>query len=319
MSGENLKNFYELNLEEDDGKPEKIQYHYGFYGAVNFCYEEFSDQMQFLQEYEIGKEPVRIDMLIINNSAVLTDSIGKFFKKYNVLEYKSPRDNLSIDDFYKAQGYACLYKGSAKTVNSIPIEEITVSLFRHIYPNKLFEELERTGLKIDNVKPGIYYVTGRLCVPAQIVIASQLADDGYEAFKILAKDASEEDVKNFIEYSENKHEDNIEAILRVSAALNEVLYQKLRKENFKMGALDRLLKGRLEDVDLKARNEGRAEGRAEGKAEGIAEGRAEGKAEGIVEGRAEGRAEERHRIKEYLTSIGLSPNVLDGYAASNAD
>ena len=75
----------------------------------------------------------------------------------------------------------------------------------------------------------------------------------------------------------------------------------------KMGALDRLLKGRLEDVDLKARNEGRAEGRAEGKAEGI------------VEGRAEERAEERHRIKEYLTSIGLSPNVLDGYAASNAD
>lgn len=259
--------------------------------------------MQFLQEYEIGKEPVRIDMLIINNSAVLTDSIGKFFKKYNVLEYKSPRDNLSIDDFYKAQGYACLYKGSAKAVNSIPIEEITVSLFRHIYPNKLFEELDRTGLKIDNVKPGIYYVTGRLCVPAQIIVASQLADDGYEAFKILAKDASEEDVKNFIEYSENKHEDNIEAILRVSAALNEVLYQKLRKENFKMGALDRLLKGRLEDVDLKARNEGRAEGRAEGKAEGI----------------VEGRAEERHRIKEYLTSIGLSPNVLDGYAASNAD
>ncbi|MBQ4418151.1 MAG: hypothetical protein II870_00825, partial [Synergistaceae bacterium] len=81
----------------------------------------------------------------------------------------------------------------------------------------------------------------------------------------------------------------------------EVLYQKLRKENFKMGALDRLLKGRLEDVDLKARNEGRAEGRAEG----------------IVAGRAAGRAEERSQIKEYLTSIGLSPDVLDGYAPNS--
>nr|MBQ6739806.1 hypothetical protein [Synergistaceae bacterium] len=236
---DNFENSDEFDFNEKDGKPEKIEYHYGFYGAVNFCYEEFSDQMQFLQEYEIGKKPVRIDMLIINNSAVLTDSIGKFFKKYNVLEYKSPKDNLSIDDFYKAQGYACLYKSSANAVNSIPIEEITVSLFRHIYPNKLFEELERTGLKIDNVKPGIYYVTGRLCVPAQIIISSQLADEGYAAFKILAKDASEDDVKNFIEESDNnnKNEDNIHAVLRVSAALNEVIYQKLREENFAMGAL----------------------------------------------------------------------------------
>ncbi|MBQ4419352.1 MAG: hypothetical protein II870_06915, partial [Synergistaceae bacterium] len=71
---DNFENSDEFDFNEKDGKPEKIEYHYGFYGAVNFCYEEFSDQMQFLQEYEIGKKPVRIDMLIINNSAVLTDS-----------------------------------------------------------------------------------------------------------------------------------------------------------------------------------------------------------------------------------------------------
>ena len=43
------------------------------------------------------------------------------------------------------------------------------------------------------------------------------------------------------------------------------------------------------------------------------------RAEEIAYGILEGRAEERRRAREYLISIGLSPDVLDGYAASNAD
>ena len=53
-------------------------------------------------------------------------------EKYNVIEYKSLEDNLSIDDFYKTMGYACLYKGYGNRVDQIPAEELTISIFRKV-------------------------------------------------------------------------------------------------------------------------------------------------------------------------------------------
>ena len=270
----------ELEYLQDDGKPEKIEYHYGFYEAVKFCYEDFGDQMILLQEYELGDEPVRIDMLIINNGAVLTDSLGKFFKKYNVLEYKSPEDNLSIDDFYKVQGYACLYKSSGKTVNAIPVEDLTVSIFRHIYPMKLFKELERTGFKIECESPGIYYVTGKLCVPAQIVVTSHLTDAGYEALRIIAKNASKEDIIKFFEDAYNKRSANTGAVMRVSMAANEILFNQLREGNFPMGAFERIFHKELAEAE------------------------------------ARGRVETLQLIKECLVNAGMSPEEFDKNTAS---
>ena len=40
----------------------KIEYHYGFYGAVRAEYEPTQVEMEYLQEYELGEEPVRMDM-----------------------------------------------------------------------------------------------------------------------------------------------------------------------------------------------------------------------------------------------------------------
>ena len=108
-----------IGTREETGK---IEYHYGFYGAVHVEYETRRVKMEYLQEHELGDEPVRMDMLIIKRDTTkLTDPVGSFFRMHNVLEYKSPEDNLSIDDFYKAQGYALLYKGLGKRVNEIPI------------------------------------------------------------------------------------------------------------------------------------------------------------------------------------------------------
>ena len=88
----------------------KIEYHYGFYGAVHVEYELSHVQMEYLQEHELGDEPVRMDMMILKQDRTpLSDPIGSFFKTHNVLEYKSPGDHLSIDDFARRQyetGYA---------------------------------------------------------------------------------------------------------------------------------------------------------------------------------------------------------------------
>ena len=78
----------------------KIEYHYGFYGAVHAEYEPTQVKMEYKQEHELGDGPVRMDMLILKQDDThLTDPIGSFFRGHNVLEYKSPEDGLSIDDF----------------------------------------------------------------------------------------------------------------------------------------------------------------------------------------------------------------------------
>ena len=50
-----------------------------------------------------------MDLLIIKklSDVLIENEIGHIFKKYNVVEYKSPEDGLSIDDYYKAIDYAC--------------------------------------------------------------------------------------------------------------------------------------------------------------------------------------------------------------------
>lgn len=62
--------------------------------------------MEFNREYHLSKEPLRMDQLIIEKmaDAPLKNEIGRMFRTYNVVEYKSPDDSLSISDCYKTIG-----------------------------------------------------------------------------------------------------------------------------------------------------------------------------------------------------------------------
>ena len=59
----------------------KIEYHYGFYAATHAEYHAFREVLDFLQEQELGIEPVKLDMLIIKRDGPnpLRDPIGSFF------------------------------------------------------------------------------------------------------------------------------------------------------------------------------------------------------------------------------------------------
>ena len=64
-------------------------------------------------------------------------------RKYNIIEYKSSKDELNIDDYYKTVGYACLYKGYGENVDIIPADELTV-LEASVDANKqLYDDIRR--------------------------------------------------------------------------------------------------------------------------------------------------------------------------------
>ena len=248
----------------ENEKAGQVDYHYGFYAAIHFDYEFLNLKITLQQELELGDQPVRVDMVVIkrNRRRALSDPIGRAFKGRNILEYKSPRKSLTINDFYKVQGYACIYKSLSKRVNAIPIEDLTITIFCHMYPRKMFADLKKEGFNLEEVRGGIYYVRGPLFIFTQIVVISRLPEGEYEELKILAPKAKKEDVAKFLDKASKNPSDHVSAILRVSMAANEDLYQKLGVEGPMKDVFESIFHKELSA----AKNEGWTAGRNEERA-----------------------------------------------------
>ena len=121
---------------------------------------------------------MEIDVLIIKKekNRPVKKNIGKIFRKYNIIEYKSPYDTLCVDDFYKVYGYTCFYKADVPFRNSIPIQEMTITFVSEKYPLKLIRHLtEIHQYKIKKMEAGIYQVYGDL-IPIQIIVTKNLSE-----------------------------------------------------------------------------------------------------------------------------------------------
>ena len=207
----------------------RTRFHYGFYAAMEVEYDLANIPLTYEQEIELGKDPIRLDFLIIKKESniVLHDPIGEFFKQVNIFEYKSPEDGLSIDDFYKVQGYGLIYKGFGRKVNELPIENITLTIVRHIYPRDLIKTLQQSGVIVNRTHPGIYRFEGKLSIPVQLVISSQLPSGEYEGLKLLARGATAEDVIKYAEKaiaSDNERiKENAGTVIDICLAVNKEL------------------------------------------------------------------------------------------------
>jgi len=61
---------------------------------------------------------------------VIEKNIAVIFREWNLPEYKSPDDYVSVADFYKVYGYAC----SHVSLNKVPITDLTLSFVESHYP-----------------------------------------------------------------------------------------------------------------------------------------------------------------------------------------
>ena len=110
-----------------------------------------------------------------------------------MIEYKSQEDNLTIDDFYKTVGYACLYKGYGQYVDQIPIAELTVSIFRESYPRKLLLTLEQQGHKIEKIRKET-----TMCEALRELMKDEIEKDVNAAKEIAIKEGRAEGAANII-------------------------------------------------------------------------------------------------------------------------
>jgi len=153
------------------------QWHPAFFGSLQIEFEKEADKPIFESEHQLSTKPMAIDVLIIKkvSNEPIRKNIGRIFRKYNIIEYKSPDDSLSIDDFYKVYGYTCFYKYDTSKTDVIKVTDLTITLVCERYPYKLIRHLETIKKhKISKFENGIYYVTGDI-IPIQIIVKKRLS------------------------------------------------------------------------------------------------------------------------------------------------
>jgi hypothetical protein len=235
-----------------------IHWHPAFFEAIQLELEPYQDILEFKAEYQLTTEPLRIDVLIIKKlkDVVIEKNIGRIFKAENILEFKSPGDYISVEDFYKVYGYACLYA----SLNKVPITGITISFVESRYPRKLLNHLkEIRGFRIEKPWPGIYTVIGDI-IPIQIINSAELSAGD----NLWLKDLSDRlDIPEIRQITVEIHRQGKYA--RIRAYLGAIYNANLDKleEAFKMSDIALTLDKVLENIGLTTKWEERGEERGE--------------------------------------------------------
>ena len=176
------------------------------------------------------EKPLQIDCTVVKvkKNCRIKNEIGKIFRTHNIFEYKSPKDELNIDTFYKAVAYACLYKVLPKHVNEIPADELTVTLLRDRKPVKLLHELEQTGYGCQTEASGIYYVSG-VMFPMQIIVSSELDTNLHVQLKALTDQLDKPLIRRYLEEASvftEREKSLVDVVLQVIVGSNMEKFQE---------------------------------------------------------------------------------------------
>ena len=158
------------------GTKDAIQWHPAFQASIQIEFEAEAEKLTFEPEHLLSKKPMQMDELIIKvaENEAIHKNIGRIFRRYNIIEYKSPDDNLTINDFYKVYGYCCFYQSDTDKICEIPPEELTITFICNHFPRRMVQHLkEFRRLDIIHVEAGIYYITGD-AFPMQLLVTKEL-------------------------------------------------------------------------------------------------------------------------------------------------
>ena len=249
-------------MEERKQQPHALQWHPAFYAGIQIELEAEADLLLFENEHQLGTKPKEIDVLIVKKErdVSIRKNIGRIFRTHNIVEYKSPKDYLSVDDFYKAD---------TAQADSIAIHDITITFVCHRYPRSLMRHLtEERGYEIHREEDGIYYITGDN-IPIQLILTKELSEEQNLWLKSLTNELEEtETAKHLIEqYGKHKGNNLYKSVMDLIVRANK---DKFKEAKIMCEALEELMEDELEAK------------RTQGLAEGLALGEALGKAKSIV-------------------------------------
>ena len=187
--------------------PPPNDWHAWFYALLRITFHKYPT-VDVLREVMLGVQAPRADFIVIveDQKLNLGLKIFSFFRKHDILEFKSPDDELNMFTLWKGVGYVSFYLNDVKEKGKdIDMSEITLSFFRESKPVKLFEQLEKCIEK--GPADGIYYIKNwEVNIPIQIVVTKELKGEEYAGFRAISKKPKEEDVLAFMKEHGNDKE-----------------------------------------------------------------------------------------------------------------
>ena len=160
----------------------KIDWHSGFVNAMKLELLANEDDLEYEDEHLIANRAQRIDLLIIKKmrSVEIVNEVGTLFDKYNILEYKSPDDSLTLGDFYKVLAYTGIYLEELHRYDEYGRDAFTMTFVRRRKPIKLFELLRRDKHEVFHARKGIYEIKGHLPFRTQVIVTREWDDEEAE-------------------------------------------------------------------------------------------------------------------------------------------
>lgn len=239
-----------------------LQWHPAFYASLRIELKNEAENLIFENEHQLGTKPFEIDVLIIKKESQkpVQKNFGKIFRKYNIIEYKSPDDYLSVDDFYKVYGYCCFYKADTEKTDTVGIDELTITLVCRGYPRKLIRHLEsERGYEVKDIEEGIYHVVGDK-IPIQIIVTKTLSARENLWLKNLTNRLEKtEDAENLIEdYRKNKGNILYESAMDIIVRANREKFEEVKEM---CEALEELMSDKMEEKRMEGWRLGEAQGK----------------------------------------------------------
>jgi hypothetical protein len=269
----------------------RINWHSAFIEALQMELYEYRDALEFHSEYQLTAEPLRIDCVVIRKAkdVEIKKNIAAIFREWNLFEYKNPGDYVSVADFYKVYGYACLYASFRK----VPVTGMTISFVESRHPKKLLKHLQNErGYTIAEKAEGIYTVSGDI-LPMQVIDSRRLSAEENLWLKSLRDklDPSEAD-RISAEMARQGKAAQIEAYRDIIIRANAEAIQEIMEMKNKL-----TIEQVIENSGLGAKLEAR--GRAEGHAEKALEIARKLRKTGLS-------------VSQIAEGTGLSPKVIEG-------
>ena len=242
----------------------KLQWHPAFGAALRITLQDEMRYLEMHEEHLLSKKPLQMDVLIIKKlqDVKIKKTIGRIFRKHNIIEYKSPDDSLSVNDFYKVYGYACIYQSNTDRIKEIDPEDLTLTFVCSHYPREFLKHLERVrGMCTEYQGGGIYYLKGDP-IPMQLLITPRMSDKENYWIQSMRTDlrAGEEIQKLMREYEKHRKSKDYTAVMNLITRAN---WEQMEVEKMMCDALNELFAEELKEADSRGRTEGLRQGKRE--------------------------------------------------------
>ena len=246
----------------------QVDWHAAMFSALRLILKPHRYNLILEREHLLNLSPTRIDCLVVkkDSSIPIDMDVFRLFRTHNVIEMKSYEDALNIDVIWKTIAYAAQYKSLTQYVNDIPIEEVTITIIRPAFPRTLMQTLRESGWTVEERYHNIFYLSGQVCIPIQIVVARDLGEE-YIPLQLLTAHAKEEELRRFTAFEQTLTEqgdiDDASAVIYACAQANRELFQKIREDEEMHSVLRELMKDDFDEVRKTSWNDGWNNGKSE--------------------------------------------------------